>query len=87
MILLTDEATLLETPLHYFREDFTPNEAIFVRWYFAGIPPEVNLAGWRLDVTGVGKPTVAVVVGPNALSRTGELADAGIESRSHSSES
>jgi len=52
MILLTDRPPLLETPLHYFREDFTPNEALFVRWHFAGIPTEVNTAEWRLDVTG-----------------------------------
>lgn len=52
MILLTDRPPQLETPLRYFLEDFTPNEALFVRWHFAGIPTEVNAAEWRLDVTG-----------------------------------
>jgi sulfite dehydrogenase len=52
LILLTDRPPQLETPLHYFLEDFTPNEAHFVRWHFAGIPTEVNAAEWRLDVTG-----------------------------------
>jgi sulfite dehydrogenase len=52
MILLTDRPPLLETPMHYFREDFTPNEDLFVRWHFAGIPTEVNTAEWRFDVTG-----------------------------------
>jgi sulfite dehydrogenase len=52
MILLSDRAPLLETPLHYLREDFTPNETFFVRWHFAGIPTDVNAAEWRLDVTG-----------------------------------
>jgi cytochrome c553 len=52
MILLTDRPPQLETPLRYFLEDFTPNEALFVRWHFAGIPTEVNGAAWRLDVTG-----------------------------------
>jgi sulfite dehydrogenase len=52
MILLTDRPPQLETPLHYFREDFTPNNAFFVRWHFAGIPTEVRAAEWRLEVTG-----------------------------------
>jgi sulfite dehydrogenase (cytochrome) subunit A len=52
MILLTDRPPQLETPLHYFREDFTPNDAFFVRWHFAGIPTEVHAAEWRSEVTG-----------------------------------
>lgn len=31
LILVTDRPPLLETPLHYFRQDLTPNEAYFVR--------------------------------------------------------
>jgi DMSO/TMAO reductase YedYZ molybdopterin-dependent catalytic subunit len=50
MILLTDRPPQLETPLHYLREDFTPNDAFFVRWHFAGIPTEVRAAEWRLEV-------------------------------------
>src|SRR5437879_8764819 len=41
LILLTDRPPQLETPLHYFRQDFTPNEAFFVRWHVAGIPTHV----------------------------------------------
>jgi DMSO/TMAO reductase YedYZ molybdopterin-dependent catalytic subunit len=52
LILLTDRPPQLETPLHYFREDFTPNSAFFVRWHLAGIPTEVNVDQWRLEVTG-----------------------------------
>ncbi len=52
MILLTDRAPQLETPLPYFLEDFVPNDALFVRSHFSGIPTKVNAAGWRLDVTG-----------------------------------
>ncbi len=40
-----------ETPLSYFREVFTPNNAFFVRYHLAGIP-EVNAAQWRLKVGG-----------------------------------
>jgi hypothetical protein len=43
------------------------------------------VAEWRLDVTEVGKPTVAAGVERHAHSCTVELADAGTESRSHSS--
>ena len=32
-----------ETPLEYFRTEFTPNNAFFVRWHLAAIP-QVNLA-------------------------------------------
>ncbi|MGP8243798.1 MAG: molybdopterin-dependent oxidoreductase [Bryobacteraceae bacterium] len=52
MILLTDRPPQLETPLHYFRQDLTPNDAFFVRWHLAGIPTSVNLADWRLQIQG-----------------------------------
>ena len=52
LILLTDRPPQLETPLHYFRQDITPNNAYFVRWHLAGIPLEVNANEWRLEVTG-----------------------------------
>jgi sulfite dehydrogenase len=50
LILLTDRAPQLETPLHYFRQDFTPNEAFFVRWHVAGIPTHVDTRVFRLQV-------------------------------------
>ena len=52
MILLTDRPPQLETPIHYFRQDLTPNEAFFVRWHLEGIPTSVDLRTFRLNVTG-----------------------------------
>ncbi len=37
MIFLTDRPPQLETPIHYFRQDLTPNEAFFVRWHLEGM--------------------------------------------------
>ena len=57
MILLTDRPPQLETPLHYLRQDLTPNEAFFVRWHLEGIPAAVDLRTFRLNVSGhVGQP-------------------------------
>src|SRR5882724_8386240 len=42
LILRTDRPPQLETPLHYFREDFTPNEAFYVRWHLEGIPTSID---------------------------------------------
>jgi DMSO/TMAO reductase YedYZ molybdopterin-dependent catalytic subunit len=52
MILLTDRPPQLETPLHYFRQDLTPNDAFFVRWHLEGVPTSVDLRTFRLNVTG-----------------------------------
>ncbi len=52
LMLLTDRPPQLETPLHYFRQDFTPNEAFFVRWHVAGIPTQVDTGSFRLQVDG-----------------------------------
>jgi sulfite dehydrogenase (cytochrome) subunit A len=52
LILLTDRAPQLETSLHYFREDLTPNNVHFVRWHLAGIATAVNIAEWRLEIAG-----------------------------------
>src|SRR5260370_33133978 len=51
MMLLTDRAPQLETPLHYFRQDLTPNEAFFVRWHLQGVPTSVDLRTFRLTVS------------------------------------
>jgi DMSO/TMAO reductase YedYZ molybdopterin-dependent catalytic subunit len=40
-----------ETPIDYFRSEFTPNDAFFVRWHLPGIP-KVDAAKWRLKVGG-----------------------------------
>ena len=52
LILLTSRPPQLETPLHYFRELITPNNALFVRWHIANIPTSVDLREWRLAVGG-----------------------------------
>lgn len=57
LILLTDRPVQLETPRHYFRTAFTPNEAFYVRWHLDGIPNTVDLQSWRLQIAGnVNKP-------------------------------
>ena len=50
--LLTARPPQLETPLHYFKEMITPNEAVFVRWHISQIPTSVDMASWRLKVGG-----------------------------------
>src|SRR5713226_4381213 len=57
LILLTDRPVQLETPRHYFRTAFTPNEAFYVRWHLEGIPNAVDLKTWKLQIVGnVNKP-------------------------------
>ena len=38
--------------MKYFDRAITPNEAFFVRYHVFPIPLEVDLATWRLRVTG-----------------------------------
>jgi len=52
LIMLADRPPLLETPMHYFLKDLTPNDAYFVRWHYAGLPTRVDLREFRLNVTG-----------------------------------
>lgn len=57
LLRLTDRPVQLETPRHYFRTAFTPNEAFYVRYHLDEIPNEVDLTKWRLQVEGnVEKP-------------------------------
>lgn len=57
LILLTERPVQLETPRHYFRTAFTPNEAFYVRWHLDGIPNAVDLKDWKLQIEGnVNKP-------------------------------
>lgn len=57
LLLLTSSPPQLETPLKYFRELITPNEALFVRWHLSNIPTSVDLETWRLVIHGnVDKP-------------------------------
>jgi sulfite dehydrogenase len=52
LIVLTSRPPQLETPLHYFKELITPNEAVFVRFHISNIPTSVDLSQWRLKVGG-----------------------------------
>ena len=52
MRVVNDRPPCLETPWRYFREDFTPNEAFYVRWHLQAIPTAVDLASWRLRIEG-----------------------------------
>src|SRR5438045_2644488 len=52
LILLTDRPPQLETPIRFFRQDLTPNEAFFVRWHLEGIPTSVDLRTFRLNLAG-----------------------------------
>lgn len=52
LILLTSRPPQLETPLHYFLQDLTPNEAFYVRWHLAVIPTTVDLRTFRLHIGG-----------------------------------
>src|SRR5215475_5920361 len=42
-----------ETPIEYFREAITPNDAFFVRYHLADIP-RINAATWKLSISGDG---------------------------------
>src|ERR1700719_4431181 len=60
LILLTDRPVQLETPRHYFRTAFTPNEAFYVRWHLEGIPNRVDLQQWELQVQGNVRKSLAL---------------------------
>jgi DMSO/TMAO reductase YedYZ molybdopterin-dependent catalytic subunit len=60
LILLTDRPVQLETPRHYFRTAFTPNEAFYVRWHLDGIPNAIDLKEWKLQVEGNVNKTLAI---------------------------
>jgi len=53
MLLLTDRPPQLETPIHVFRQEITPNESFFVRWHYSGIPTSVDPRTFRLRVGGL----------------------------------
>jgi DMSO/TMAO reductase YedYZ molybdopterin-dependent catalytic subunit len=75
MILQRSRPPLLETPFEVFdRGVFTPNDQFFVRWHWAMIPEEVNVATFRLAVRGhVNRPLSLSLADVLALPRV-ELA-------------
>ena len=53
MIVQRTRPALLETPFDVFDKGvFTPNDQFFVRWHWAGLPSEVDVATYRLAVRG-----------------------------------
>lgn len=52
LILVTDRPPQLETPMRWFAQDLTPNEAFYVRWHLSEIPRAVDLNTFRLQVGG-----------------------------------
>ena len=53
MILQRTRPPLLETPWATFDQDvFTPNNQFFVRWHWAVIPEEIDVATFKLTVSG-----------------------------------
>ncbi len=60
MILLTDRPANLETPLWYFRYDYTPNDVFFVRWHLANMPSQIDSNEYRLKVNGHVNRTISL---------------------------
>ena len=53
MILQRSRPPLLETPFEVFDHGvFTPNDQFFVRWHWAVIPTQVDVAAFKLTVRG-----------------------------------
>src|SRR5690242_21441983 len=51
LILLTARPPHLETPVKYFEQAITPNEAFYVRYHIYP-PTRVDASAWRLKVNG-----------------------------------
>jgi DMSO/TMAO reductase YedYZ molybdopterin-dependent catalytic subunit len=71
MILQRTRPPLLETPFAVFDEGvFTPNDRFYVRWHWAVIPEQVDVAAFRLTVRGhVERPAALSLVDVLALPR------------------
>lgn len=41
-----------ETPIEYFKDVFTSNDAFFVRWHLSDIPENITAENWRLQIGG-----------------------------------
>ncbi len=52
MRVINDRPPCLETPWRFYREDFTPNHAFYVRWHLQAFPTSIDLASWRLRIGG-----------------------------------
>jgi sulfite dehydrogenase len=52
LLLHTERPPNLETPARFLAQDFTPNDAMFVRWHLSLLPTSVDEATYRLRVGG-----------------------------------
>ena len=57
LIKLSTRPPNFETPTSYFAAPITPNDAFFVRYHLAGIPPRIDLQQWKLEIGGEGVTT------------------------------
>ena len=54
LIVMTTRPVQLETPMSIFNEgEFTPNDAFFVRWHLAGVPTDIDVNAFRINVHGL----------------------------------
>lgn len=61
LIKRTFRAPNYETPIEYFNDVLTPNDAFFVRWHLNGIPEEITAENWRLSIGGDAVKTPVVL--------------------------
>jgi DMSO/TMAO reductase YedYZ molybdopterin-dependent catalytic subunit len=63
MILQRTRPPLLETPWEVFDKGvFTPNDQLYVRWHWAGIPASVDVTTFRLAVHGNVERTLSLTL-------------------------
>ena len=61
MIIQRARPPLLETPMEVFEHSvFTPNDQFYVRWHWADIPLDVDVARFRLNVSGAVNRSVSL---------------------------
>ncbi|OYY79571.1 MAG: oxidase [Sphingomonas sp. 28-62-20] len=67
MLRQRSRGPLLETPFEVFdvgdRGVFTPNDRFFVRWHYADIPLSVDVAAFRLKISGAVRQPLALTLG------------------------
>ncbi|MGA9724579.1 MAG: molybdopterin-dependent oxidoreductase [Candidatus Binatus sp.] len=75
MILQRTRPPLLETPFEVFdRGVFTPNDQFFVRWHWAVIPEQVDVAAFRVAVRGHVNQTLSLSMADVMAMRRIEMA-------------
>ncbi|MCK9491913.1 MAG: molybdopterin-dependent oxidoreductase [Sulfurimonas sp.] len=55
LITYSDRPPLLETPMEFFKDAITPNDAFFVRWHMPRIPVHKYIDTYRLSIHGAVK--------------------------------